>query len=79
MTILEKMLKSCASQGYVTTQNVEKIARAKTMMFGDDEWSRCPCDGKNENRYCISETCRSDIERDGICHCNCYAKAQAAE
>ena len=52
-----------------------EIARAKNMMFGDTEWTRCPCDGKNDNRYCISELCRSDIERDGICHCRCYRKA----
>ena len=45
------------------------------MMFGDAEWQRCPCDGTNEKRYCISELCRSDIERDGICHCRCYQKA----
>ena len=35
---------------------------------------RCPCDGQNEKRYCISELCRNDIERDGICHCRCYRK-----
>ncbi|MBO5442698.1 MAG: hypothetical protein J6A33_02790 [Alphaproteobacteria bacterium] len=74
MTILEKMLENCAKAGYTTTKNVEKIAKAKTMMFGDAEWQRCPCDGQNPERYCISELCRSDIERDGICHCNCYTK-----
>ncbi len=74
MTILEKMLENCAKAGYTTTKNVEKIAKAKTMMFGDAEWQRCPCDGQNPERYCISELCRSDIERDGVCHCNCYTK-----
>ena len=74
MAILEKMLENCAKAGYTTTKNVEKIAKAKTMMFGDAEWQRCPCDGQNPERYCISELCRSDIERDGICHCNCYTK-----
>lgn len=79
MTILEKMLKNCACEGYATTGNVEKIAKAKNMMFGEKDWKRCPCDGKNENRYCISETCKKEIERDGICHCRCYCKADAAE
>ncbi len=74
MTILEKMLENCAKAGYTTTKNVEKVAKAKTMMFGDTEWQRCPCDGQNPERYCISELCRSDIERDGVCHCNCYTK-----
>ena len=73
-TILEKMLANCKEQGYEPTEHIEKIARAKTMMFGDEEWKRCPCDGHNDNRYCISELCKSDIERDGICHCRCYRK-----
>ena len=58
-------------------EDIEKIAKAKNMMFGDNEWQRCPCDGNNEKRYCISELCRSDIERDGICHCRCYQKASS--
>ena len=73
-SILEKMLENCSNEGYEPTKNIEKIARAKTMMFGDEEWKRCPCDGTNEKRYCISELCKSDIERDGECHCHCYQK-----
>ena len=69
MTILEKMLENCKKAGYCTTENVEK---------GEAEWQRCPCDGNNSARYCISELCRSDIERDGICHCHCYTKANIA-
>ena len=74
MTILDKMLENCEKAGYSTTKNVQKIANAKQMMFGEAEWHRCPCDGKNPERYCISELCRSDIERDGECHCHCYCK-----
>ena len=72
-TILEMMLENCKKAGYYPTDN-EKIAKAKNMMFGEGEWRRCPCDGTNEKRYCISDLCRSDIERDGICHCRCYRK-----
>ena len=79
MTILEKMKEKCAAAGYVPTANIEKIARAKTMMFGEGEWQRCPCDGNNAARYCISELCRSDIENNGICHCSCYTKAENKE
>ena len=74
MTILDKMLENCEKAGYTTTKNVQKIANAKQMMFGENEWHRCPCDGQNPERYCISELCRSDIERDGECHCHCYCK-----
>ena len=74
MTILDKMLENCEKAGYTTTKNVQTIANAKQMMFGESEWHRCPCDGQNPERYCISELCRSDIERDGECHCHCYCK-----
>ena len=74
MDILEKMKTQCKDAGYFATKNIEKIARAKAMMFGEEEWYRCPCDGKNAERFCISELCRSDIQNKGICHCNCYSK-----
>ena len=72
MTILENMMKVCEEEGFQPTANVEKIARAKTMMFGEEGWHRCPCDGQNPERFCISPLCKSDIETKGICHCNCY-------
>ena len=75
MSILENMIQRCTEAGYTTTKNVEKIAKAKSMMFGENEWQRCPCDGNNPARYCISEQCRKDIEDKGVCHCNCYTKA----
>ena len=72
--ILENMMQKCKAAGYTPTENIEKVARAKAKMFGESEWQRCPCDSSNSARYCISELCRSDIERDGICHCHCYSK-----
>ena len=79
MTILEKMIQKCEEAGYVPTKNIEKIAKAKTMMFGENEWLRCPCDGQNAARYCISEQCHRDIAEKGVCHCNCYQKAAEAK
>ena len=76
MTILDEMLKQCSEAGYVPTKNIEKIAKAKNMMFGESEWKRCPCDSSNQARFCISEQCRKDIEEKGVCHCNCYQKAK---
>lgn len=76
MTILEKMLGNCESYGLKPTENIEKMAKAKSRMFGEEAWQRCPCDGENEKRYCVSELCWSDIERNGVCHCRCYAKAR---
>lgn len=79
MTILDKMLENCAQAGYATTKNVEKIAKAKKMMFGEEEWQRCPCDGNNLPVFAFPKTCRADIERDGECHCHCYRKKAAGE
>ena len=70
--ILHKMREICAEKGFAETENAPKIARAKVMMFGEQEWYRCPCDGNNAERYCISELCARDIARDGECHCHCY-------
>ena len=75
MSILDNMIQRCAEAGYTPTKNIEKIANAKKMMFGEQEWQRCPCDGKNRARYCISELCRKVFEEKGVCHCNCYTKA----
>ena len=55
MTILEKMLGNCESYGLKPTENIEKVAKAKSRMFGEEAWRRCPCDGENEKRYCVSE------------------------
>ncbi len=73
MTILENMMQKCNEYNLEPTKNIEKIANAKKMMFGEEEWYRCPCDGQNDARSCISEKCYSDIKEKGVCHCNCYA------
>lgn len=74
--ILLNMRKSEEENNYKETNNIEKIARAKNMMFGLSEWQRCPCDGQNPDRYCGSKLCHDDIERDGICHCRCFTKKE---
>jgi|GEM_PF-368429 len=72
--ILEKMMEACEKEGVHPSENIEKIARAKNMMFGTAEWYRCPCDGLNQERFCISELCKSDIKQHGVCHCRCYKR-----
>lgn len=53
------------------TDNAPKIAKAKLMFFGKDNYVRCPCD-PDSDRACISEHCLKDIVKDGMCHCRCY-------
>lgn len=71
--IYEYMKTIATQEGYELTDNAPKIAKAKQMFFGVEHWKRCPCD-PNSDRYCISNHCKEDIERDGICHCRCYRK-----
>lgn len=71
--ILENMLKKCAEAGYQPTPNVTRIAHTKAMLCKED-WKRCPCDKANEARFCISDACKADIEKNDICHCQCYKK-----
>lgn len=72
--ILQEMLKKCAAAGFVPTDNAPRIAQTKSVICKDD-WKRCPCDKPKSERFCISDLCKSDIERDGICHCRCYKKS----
>lgn len=73
--ILKEMLTKCHEAGFKPTLNATRIAKSKKMFFGDKEWMRCPCDRDNKDRFCISDLCKADIEKDGICHCRCYQKA----
>ena len=56
----------------VNPATVDKIIRAKAMMFGEEEWNRCPCDGGNPERYCGSQLCQTDVRASGKCHCNLF-------
>lgn len=66
----EKMLELAEANGLQPTENFDRIVKAK-MRFGIG--LGCPCD-RNSERACISDKCKQDIERDGICHCRCYTK-----
>lgn len=58
------------------TDNYENVAKAKYMIFSRNKKSPifCPCESNDEKRFCISEKCLQDIEKNGICHCGCYRK-----
>lgn len=51
-------------------KNMEKIIKAKRMMFNDSNMMRCPCDADNPNRYCGSPLCVYDTATKGHCHCS---------
>lgn len=69
--IVVRICKMSEALGFMISPNVEKIARLKAKM---SDFRRCPCDPKNELRYCGSRLCEEDTLRDGHCHCNCMLK-----
>ena len=52
--------------------NVDKVLRAKKMLFSAENLHRCPCDAQNPNRFCGSIQCMNDIINKGHCHCHMY-------
>lgn len=67
--ILENMIKIADELNFGLDSNAIKIAKLKSRM---DDWRCCPCDKKNPDRFCGSELCISDVNRDSRCHCGCY-------
>ena len=71
-TMIKAMLLRLAkAEGYKPTEYFDKIVKAKERM---GLRTGCPCDRGNPDRYCISPLCKSDIEKNGTCHCNCWRK-----
>ena len=74
LNIVQNEIRKIAKQkGYIYSNFLKNIATAKLRMFGIDKWFQCPCDASGE-RFCISEKCKQDIEKEGKCHCNLYLK-----
>ena len=71
--IVGKIKELAELHGFELSQNLQKVANAKSRMF-DDEWERCPCDGHNQERFCCSQLCQSDIRAKGLCHCGLFKR-----
>lgn len=71
--LTNKMRKIAKKNGVSCTENLEKIAKARVML--GISLDICPCD-RGGDRGCISETCREEIEKFGICHCRCFKKGE---
>ena len=61
---------------HVEVEQLKKIINAKILVFGPNlkHIYRCPCDSQNPERYCGSDRCLQDIEKEGHCHCNLFWK-----
>lgn len=65
----ERLLKIAEEKGLYPTEYFDKIIKAKERLGFE---LSCPCDPKNEKRYCVSDLCIRDIKKNGTCHCNCW-------
>lgn len=69
-----ELKKLADANGYQLTENAIKICAFRAR--ADIPLTKCPCSQNDPNRYCISETCKQDIEQHGRCHCSCYCKKE---
>ena len=53
-------------------KNVDKILRAKKMLFSGNELHRCPCASQDPDHYCGSARCIADVVYQGHCHCSLF-------
>lgn len=74
--IEENIREFAKKNGYdLNEKAVKGIAKAKNMMFGLDNWQKCPCASTDGlERFCGSEVCAQEIEKNGICHCSLNKK-----
>ena len=72
--IKQNIEEKAKAEGYGLSDKADAIARAKLRFFGRDNWAQCPCD-PNSDRACISQHCKEDIAKNGVCHCNLYRRA----
>lgn len=72
--ILEKLKIIAKTNGFSLSKNANNIAKAKSIMFDEKDWYKCPCDAENYERFCCSQLCQSDVRAKGKCHCNLYLR-----
>jgi len=78
LQIIEQNIEQMAQDnGWVISNNAQRIAKAKLRFFGVDQWQRCPCYPPDDTEHgCGTEACTKDIETSGKCHCNLYLKQE---
>lgn len=70
MNLLDKI---AVENNLELTENAFNIARfrARTQM----PMEKCPCEPNSTDRGCIGKKCWDEINKDGVCHCQCFRRA----
>lgn len=69
---IKATMKKIAKKYDFDIENKDKIAKAKFLLFKNDDMKRCPCDANNPDRFCGSALCIHDVIQHGHCHCNLF-------
>lgn len=77
-TKIKSKIRNVAKRFDFDVQNLDKIVNAKIRFFKDGDYTRCPCDADNPERYCGSALCISDVVTKGHCHCHLFHKKDKA-
>ena len=72
--MVEEMKRIAMERGVVLTDNAEKIAKVRERL--EIPLNVCPCARDDMDRGCISAKCMREIQEEGICHCQCYKRAE---
>lgn len=70
--IYYEMKRIATANNLVLTDNAVKIARFRARK--GLEMSKCPCEQNALDRGCIGPKCWEEINRDGICLCQCFKR-----
>ena len=72
--IVKKVNRIAEKNGFTITENKMKIIEAKLMLFRGGDYMRCPCKSFDESKYCGSEACLKEIQKNGVCCCGLFKK-----
>lgn len=71
MTLKDKMQKIAEDNGAELSKNADKIIAIKERNI--DEYA-CPCYPNDPSHYCMSPTCKAELDSKGRCHCGLFVK-----
>lgn len=69
--IKETLIEIGKQNGFKVTDNLDKIANAKYRFFGAEDFRKCPC-SRDDEHYCCSQLCQTDIRAKGTCCCKLF-------
>lgn len=71
---IKRFINRIAKEYSLEVKNVDKIVRAKLMLFKDGNLHGCPCSADDVEKYCGSPKCLNEINKKGNCCCNLFFK-----